>query len=76
MPRTSLFVFVLRLKVPVNNFSVMSGRRNHFLSITSTFRGVKCLAQGHAKNVLMHSFFVVLNPYKPGVLFKGHMQTK
>ena len=31
--RSSLFVclFVLRLNVPVNNFSVMSGRSHHFL---------------------------------------------
>ena len=25
----------------------MSGRSGHFLGITSTFQGVKCLAQGH-----------------------------
>ena len=25
----------------------MSGRNHHFLGITSTFQGVKCLAQGH-----------------------------
>ena len=31
-------LFVLRLNVvPVNNFSVMSGRRHRFLGITSTF---------------------------------------
>ena len=30
--------FVLRLNVPVNNFSVMSGRSHRFLGITSTFR--------------------------------------
>ena len=33
--RFSLFVF--RLNVPVNNFSVMSGRSHRFLGITSTF---------------------------------------
>ena len=33
-----LFVlFVLRLNVPVNNFSVMSGQCHRFLGITSTF---------------------------------------
>ena len=32
--------FVLRLNVPVNNFSVMSERSHSFLGITSTFRGV------------------------------------
>ena len=37
----------LRLNVPVNNFSVMSGRSHHFLVINQYFRGVKCLAQGH-----------------------------
>ena len=38
-----LFVclFVLMLKVPVNNFSVMSERSHRFLGITSTFRGIK-----------------------------------
>ena len=37
-------LFVLRLNIPVNNFSVMSGWSHRFLGITSTFRGVKCLA--------------------------------
>ena len=40
-------LFVLRLNVPVNNFSVMSGRSHRFLVINQYFRGVKCLAQGH-----------------------------
>ena len=31
---------LFRLNVPVNNFSVMSGRSYNFLGITSTFRGV------------------------------------
>ena len=34
------WLVVLRLKVPVNNFSVMSGRSHRFLGILSTFRGV------------------------------------
>ena len=34
------FWFGLRLYVPVNNFSVMSGRSHSFLGITSTFREV------------------------------------
>ena len=38
---------MLRLNVPVNNFSVMSGRSHRFLGINQYFRGVKCLAQGH-----------------------------
>ena len=33
-------LFVLWFNVPVNNFSVMSGRSHRFLGITSTFRGV------------------------------------
>ena len=38
-----LFVclFVLRLNVPVNNFSVMSGRSQRFLGLTSTV-GSRC----------------------------------
>ena len=40
-----LFVFVLRLNVPVNNFSVMSGQSQRFLSLTSTV-GSLCV-QGH-----------------------------
>ena len=40
-------LFVLRLHVPVNNFSVMSGQSHRFLGITCTFGGVECLAQGH-----------------------------
>ena len=39
--------FVLMLNVPVNNFSVMSGRSHRFLDIISIFRGVNVLAQGH-----------------------------
>ena len=39
--RRELYAFVclfgLRLYVPVNNFSVMSGRSHRFLGITSTF---------------------------------------
>ena len=47
------FFLLLRLNVPVNNFSVMSGRSHRFLGITSTFRGVnvsllnEIFAQGH-----------------------------
>ena len=32
-----LFLFGLRLYVPVNNFSIMSGQSHRFLGITSTF---------------------------------------
>ena len=39
------FLFVLILYIPVNNFSVMSGRV--FLGGTSTKQWIKCLAQGH-----------------------------
>ena len=41
--RHVLFVclFVLRLNVPVNNFSVMSGRSQRFLGLTSTV-GSRC----------------------------------
>ena len=38
-----LFFFILRLNVPVNNFSVLSGRSHRFLG----FRELMCLAQGH-----------------------------
>ena len=42
-----LFVFfvLLKLNVPVNNFSVMSGRRHHFMGITSTIGGVNVLKE-------------------------------
>ena len=40
-------LLVLRRKVPVNNFSVMSGRSHRSWVINQYFRGVKCLAQGH-----------------------------
>ena len=36
----ALFLFVLMLNVPVNNFSDMSGWSHRFLGITSTFKGV------------------------------------
>ena len=39
------FLFDLILYVPVNSFSVMSGR--FFLGRTSTKQGIMCLAQGH-----------------------------
>ena len=35
-----LVLVFLRLNVPVNNFSFMSGRSHRFLGITSTFLGV------------------------------------
>ena len=38
-PLITCFNFVLRLNVPVNNFSVMSGRSQRFLGLTSTVRG-------------------------------------
>ena len=41
------WLVVLRLNVPVNNFSVMSGRNIASWVINQYFRGVKCLAQGH-----------------------------
>ena len=40
MTRYGLVLALLRLNVPVNNFSVMSGRSHRFLGISSTFRGV------------------------------------
>ena len=40
-------LFVLRLNVPVNNFSVMSGQTTASWVINQYIRGVKCLAQGH-----------------------------
>ena len=41
-----MFLFVLILYIPVNNFSVMSGWV--FLGLTSTKQRIKCLAQGHS----------------------------
>ena len=41
------WLVVLRLNVPVNNFSVMSGRAIASWVINQYFRGVRCLAQGH-----------------------------
>ena len=40
-------LFVLRFNVPVNNFSVMSGRSHHFLGFNLYPRELMCLAQGH-----------------------------
>ena len=40
-------MFVLRLNVPVNNFSVMSDGATASWVINQYFQGVKCLAQGH-----------------------------
>ena len=39
--RVFVCLFVLRLNVPVNNFSVMSGRSQRFLGLTSTV-GSRC----------------------------------
>ena len=41
------YLFVLRFNVPVNNFSVMSGRSHRFLGIDQYSRESMCLAQGH-----------------------------
>ena len=40
-------LFMLMLNVPVNNFSVMSGRSHRFLGITSTFRAVNASCSWH-----------------------------
>ena len=40
-------LFVLRFNVPVNNFSVMSGRSHRFLGLNQYSRESMCLAQGH-----------------------------
>ena len=37
LDKVLFFLFGLRLYVPVNNFSVMSGRSHRFLGITITF---------------------------------------
>ena len=42
---TSIYLFVLILYTPVNNFSVMSGQI--FLGRASAKQGKKCLDQGH-----------------------------
>ena len=34
--RVTICLFELRLNIPVNNFSVMSGRSQNFLGLTST----------------------------------------
>ena len=47
-----LYLFVLKLNVPVNNFSVVSGRSQRFLCVTSNCRELMCLAQGH--NTVTH----------------------
>ena len=47
-PIVVMFLFVLIHYVPVNYFSVMSGRFPVFLGGTSTKQWIKCLAQGHA----------------------------
>ena len=39
-PKDGFGLVLFRLHVPVNNFSVMSGRSHRFLGITSTFREV------------------------------------
>ena len=45
-------LFGLRLYVPVNNFSVMSGRSHRFLGITSTFWEVNVSCSGGKCNLL------------------------
>ena len=44
-PRCDLFV--LRFNVPVNNFSVMSGRSHRLLGFNQYCRELMCLFQGH-----------------------------
>ena len=45
--KLSSHLFILRLNVPVNNFSVMSGWSQRFLGINQYCREFMCLAQGH-----------------------------
>ena len=40
-------LFVLRINVPVNKFSVMSGRSHRFLGFNQCSGELICLAQGH-----------------------------
>ena len=42
-----LILFVLMFNVPVNNFSVMSGRSHRFLGFNQYSRELMCLAQEH-----------------------------
>ena len=37
----------MRFNIPVNNFSVMLGLSQHFLSINQYCRDLMCFAQGH-----------------------------
>ena len=48
MTKLVVCLFMLRLNIPVNNFSVMLGWSHHFLGLYyQYFRRIKCLAQGH-----------------------------
>ena len=42
-----IVVFFVKFNIPINNFSVMSGRSHRFLGINQYFRELMCLAQGH-----------------------------
>ena len=68
------FVFFLRflLNVLVNNFSVMSGQSHGFLSITSTFGELTCLAQGHNTGTRVR---IKLLTYCSGIQGPNHKAT-
>ena len=59
--RLFVCLFGLRLYVPVNNFSVMSGRSHRFLGITSTFWGgevnVSCSRNSLRERLRTHKVF-------------------
>ena len=57
----TLFLFVLRLNVPVNNFSVMSGRMFHILFIVSETVSHFHLYSLLHRNKLMSSFRTILS---------------
>ena len=59
LSRCFFFLFDLILYVPVNNFSVMSGRV--FLGLTSTKKGLMYLAQGHNAVTPVILFALLLN---------------
>ena len=65
-------LFGLRLYVPVNNFSVMSGRSHRFLGITSTFWAVRRNTGTHRKH--RNTLIVITNSNHQKTLWIGFVE--
>ena len=61
--KSHTWLVVLLLNIPVTNFSVMSGWRHYFLSVTRTLGEEMCLPEGHNTAEIILYLHVGVDPY-------------